>query len=113
MNFQLSYACLEGSPTEELMIWNPLSVKIPEILFGTEPADSDGKLECDSGDPIEKFKYLSGESTTKNLVDDYEVGVIEDKILMEISLGMSSNKMVSTRSTTTALDLFGDLGGFH
>ena len=95
------------------MIWNPIAEKVPEILYGTEIADSEAQFECEQGEPMQKFKFAKKNLVQKNLIDDYELGVIEDKILLELQLAMSSNKMASVRSSTTALDLFGDLGGFH
>ena len=32
---------------------------------------------------------------------------------MEVQIGLSAYKLTSQRQSTTALDMFGDLGGFH
>ena len=111
--FQMSYSCLEGNVLDDLAIWNPLAEKIPEILFGTTAADDDNEYECDNGEPIQKFKYQESSLSTLAYTDDYEIGIINDKILLEIQIGMSSKKTTNVRTTTTALDFFGDLGGFH
>mmetsp|Transcript_14830 Transcript_14830/g.22996 ORF Transcript_14830/g.22996 Transcript_14830/m.22996 type:complete len:457 (-) Transcript_14830:84-1454(-) len=60
-----------------------------------------------------KLKYESTKSNTKNYLDDYESGVIEDKILMEIVLNLDPFKTESLRSSTQILDFLGDIGGFY
>lgn len=48
-----------------------------------------------------------------NYLDDYEEGVVTEKILLELILRLDSFKTVSKRYSVGALDLLGDLGGFY
>ena len=45
--------------------------------------------------------------------DEYEFGLIDDKILYEIVLGQDLFKSESFRSSTKILDFLGDIGGFY
>lgn len=113
IDFMISQVCLEKDPFEDLAIWNPISVKLKEIMYGVTDS-SNQAFYCDSGTtPITKIKYQSTTSSSINYGDYYEGSVISDKILLEFQLGLSAYKIVSSRSSTMALDLFGDLGGFH
>ncbi len=44
---------------------------------------------------------------------NYEKGIINDRILYQLTLGQDQFKTVSQRTSTQILDLFGDLGGFY
>jgi len=46
-------------------------------------------------------------------LNDYEAKVIQDKIIVEIQLALDSFKTTVVRSSTSILDLLGDLGGFY
>lgn len=46
-------------------------------------------------------------------MNDYEAKVIQDKIIVEIQLALDSFKTTVVRSSTSILDLLGDLGGFY
>jgi len=45
-------------------------------------------------------------------LDDYEEGVIFDKVLYEIDIGLDYFKSQSFRQSTGLLDMLGDVGGF-
>lgn len=49
----------------------------------------------------------------KNYEDDYEAGVIDSKILLEIQLELDPFKTISMRESTGILDYMGDTGGFY
>ena len=46
-------------------------------------------------------------------MNDYEINVIQEKIILEIELALDSFKTTVTRSSSSILDLLGDLGGFY
>ena len=75
-------------------------------------ADGEDQNECESAS-FEKLKYISTRSSSKSYLDDYEAGVIPDKILIEIQLQLDPFKTTSTRSSTQFLDFLGDIGGFY
>jgi len=60
-----------------------------------------------------KLKYVSQRSSTKNYLDDYEDGVVSDKILLEVVLQLDPFKTVSVRTTTDFLSFLGSIGGFN
>lgn len=116
IQFMISQVCLEKGPFEDLKIWNPIYEKAKEIISNGHSGDDSehGEFSCDSGaEPFNKLKYKETSSEAHNLLESYDMGVIDDKILLQLQIGLSAYKFVSQRSTTTALDLFGDLGGFH
>lgn len=45
--------------------------------------------------------------------DNYELGVISDRILYQLTIAQDQFKTISERHSTQILDLFGDLGGFY
>ena len=47
-----------------------------------------------------------------NFTDSYGDGVIDERILTEIQIGLDGEKLYSERSSFGILDLFGEIGGF-
>ena len=59
------------------------------------------------------MKYLKNKDTFKNYLDDYEGGLFQDKMLLEVTLQLDPFKTISERISTSILDYLGDLGGFY
>lgn len=74
---------------------------------------SEGSNECNGVDYFEKVQYYSQTESVGNYTLNYELGVIKNKILLEVELGLSSMKKNTERETTTLLDMLGDVGGFQ
>ena len=60
-----------------------------------------------------KLKFARHESIIKHYRDFYEVGVIQDQILYEISLTLDSFKTETKRESTQFLDYLENIGGFE
>ena len=58
-----------------------------------------------------KFNKYFQEFTTYN--ENYELGLINDRILLEIAVAQDAFKTISMRSSTKILDFIGDIGGFY
>mmetsp|Transcript_2389 Transcript_2389/g.3659 ORF Transcript_2389/g.3659 Transcript_2389/m.3659 type:complete len:121 (+) Transcript_2389:581-943(+) len=68
---------------------------------------------CDDKNLHSKMKFSKNQVDMPDLYQSYELGVIEDKILFEITLYLDPMKVVSVRDSTKFLDFFGDVGGFE
>ena len=44
---------------------------------------------------------------------EFELNVLQDRIYLELQLGLGSFKSTNMRSSSTVLDMLGDVGGFH
>ena len=78
--------------------------------FGKKEDDDD--FECDSKS-FTKLKYNDKETAKLSYLDDYENGVIEGYIFLELELAMDPFKTVSVRQSTGFLDYIGNVGGFY
>ena len=68
--------------------------------------------ECDNMG-YEKMKYISSNMFEQAYLDNYERGVIENKILFEMVLKQDPFKTKSERNSNQILDVLGDVGGFY
>ena len=59
------------------------------------------------------MKYQNYKAGITNYKDNYEKGIINDRILYQLTLTQDQFKTTSQRHSTQILDLFGDLGGFY
>ena len=62
---------------------------------------------------MKKVKFGEYREATAAYKDNYEMGLINDRILLEVNLAQDTFKTVSLRSSTKILDYIGDLGGFY
>ena len=70
-------------------------------------------LDNCEGHTFEKLKYQRHHGLDANYADNYEEGVIEGKLLLEIEFKLDSFKTISQRSSPGFLDFLGDIGGFY
>lgn len=83
-----------------------------------EPVEVEGEIvddflgECRSS-TFQKLKYLKNKDIEKKYLNDYEAGLFEDKMLLEVVLQLDPFKTISERVSTSVLDYLGDLGGFY
>ena len=119
IQWRISQICMGGSQFADLAFWDSTTKKAQEILFGIDyETDEEGgqeDFECDDETQTgyQKIVFERFGHESKKFLEDYEAGVVEDKILLELQVGMVGFKNVYERSSSSVLDLLGDIGGFN
>ena len=116
-------ACLEPSVFEQFSFINEVISTVYNFLDPSSDSDEVVDAESDpsvsllqskcNNEGYQKIKYVSSKASEKNYLDDYESGVIENKILLEVQLELDAFKTESLRTSTQILDFLGDVGGFY
>ena len=81
-----------------------------ESLINSDDDDQD-EFSCDNA-RFDKLKYISFTEKEVNYIDEYEYGVISDKIFLQIQFKLSAVKTTNFRYSTQILTFLGDVGGF-
>lgn len=117
IEYRLSQVCLEANPWDDLSFFRSAIPKTLEFFTGTNQVTDKEKtaFRCGSASstPFEKLVFSDLKDGTKRYLDEYETGVITDRILLELQIAMAAEKLYSERSSSTILDLLGDIGGFN
>ena len=103
-----------------MAFFNELAKAIPiQKLWASE---EEGNVENSTNSAVsekcanvgyQKIKFVGQKSSEKKYLDNYEAGVVENKILIEIELQLDAFKTESLRTSTQILDFLGDIGGFY
>jgi len=107
MSFRSSLACLEPTVFAQMNFVGSVIDEGQSVISkwlgsnSSETSSSDSPTsKCGDTEGFSKLKYYSTNSVSKTYLDDYEKGVIPNKILLEVVLQMDPFKIESLRSST-------------
>lgn len=87
-------------------------VEVWNNVFSNTVVNNSGEFSCDNIF-FEKIKYKDENNEMKHFSEDFEKGIIDERILYQIVLSQDLFMTTSDRSSSQILDFIGDLGGFY
>ena len=80
---------MESNPFVQINFFDTIYEVLKSIIFGVEEIDKETIFDDPTSAGFEKLKFENARPIAKHYLDDYELTIIEDRILLEIELKLN------------------------